>query len=165
MTFAQACTDRKSHGVGENKMIENKKIIIRNTAETGLQSSLLTCLIILREKRAQQHWHEIWHAWLLLTLTESPTLAAPFLLLFFWICRLGWRRHGRYGREDGQNPGASNLRQSTSKRERERASSWDQTFQTSEVEILAQNQLQTGPLPSHSSQRDDFFFYSSHLML
>jgi hypothetical protein len=51
-------------------------------------------------------------------------------------------------------------------RERERASSWDQTFQTSEVEILAQNQLQTGPLPSHSSQRDDFFFfYSSHLML
>jgi hypothetical protein len=33
------------------------------------------------------------------------------------------------------------------------------------VEILAQNQLQTGSLPSHSSQRDDFFFYSSHLML
>ncbi len=50
-------------------------------------------------------------------------------------------------------------------RERERASSWDQTFQTSEVEILAQNQLQTGPLPSHSSQKDDFFFNSSHLML
>lgn len=115
MTFAQACTDCKSHGVGENK-----KIIIRNTAETGLQSSFLTCLIILRQKRAQQHWQEIWHAWLLLKLTESPTLAAPFLLLFFWICGLGWRRGVRYGREDkGQNPGASNLQQSTTQRERE----------------------------------------------